>query len=150
MRPILLGMNNPQSAEPSMALWPDPPGCAGHRLWVISGMGRTEWLEMFERRNLLDSTRWVQAEGEKSADRMRGELRDRVVVMCGVDVARCVEGLPRGLFCWHRPMSGGVEGQGWWARIPHPSGKCRDWNDPIVVECARIFLEELAAAHAEG
>ena len=52
-RPIILGVQNPYPGE---ALYPSPVGCAGWRLWQMSGMAREHYLEVFDRRNLWEDS----------------------------------------------------------------------------------------------
>jgi hypothetical protein len=53
-RPILVGIDNPHSADPRRALMPMPTGSAGWRLWKLSGMPRPEYLRAFQRVNACD------------------------------------------------------------------------------------------------
>lgn len=142
-------MNNPLSSDPRHALYPHPPGCAGWNLAKYSGLSHREYLERFERRNILSQPKWERREALAAADALIEELRGRTVVILGVETAVIMRLTHLEAFRWQRPpVLGGLfdsGGDGWWARLPHPSGRCREWNDPLVRECAQIFLQELVA-----
>lgn len=140
MRPVLLGMNNPISSDPRHALYPHPPGCAGWNLRKYSGLTDEEYLARFDRRNILSQRKWEKREALAAADVLREELGPRRVVLLGVEVAAIMR-LPVSYapFIWRRTEAGG-----WWAGLPHPSGRCREWNDLLVRACAEVFLQELA------
>lgn len=139
MKPILLGMNNPQSSAPELALYPDPPGCAGYNLCKLLGMGTQNYLDLFERRNLLQERLWSAQDAAAAAETYRdGHDGERLVVILGEDVANLL---------WHTaPPFQWVQraGGGAWAKMPHPSGRCRHWNDQVIRRAAEIFLQELA------
>jgi hypothetical protein len=53
-KPLLVGEVNPYGGDPYYALYPAPDGCSGHRLcYLILGMRREDYLESFERINLV-------------------------------------------------------------------------------------------------
>lgn len=137
MKPVLLGMNNPHSDDPAKALGVLPTRASGYRLWqmlAISGMakeppvvvGAPQYEAAFDRYNLLDDEvfdperfthqRWLD---------ILGKINNRVVVMCGTNVPRTL-GLKHNGFNL-RPNS--AEGFVYYV-IPHPSGLCREYNDP--------------------
>lgn len=139
MKPVLLGMNNPNSEYPEFALYPDPPRCAGWNLWQLTGLTREGYLESFERMNLMDGLKWLPSDAQKGAERLRTELANRDVILLGNDVSRLMwVGDIEPCYRWRQKPEGG-----WWAKIPHPSGRCRHWNDPLEREMARIFFREL-------
>ncbi len=144
MRPILLGMNNPQSAKPSDALYPHPVGCAGWR--VLEMLRRRvpeatvqDYLVAFDRRNLLNATVWNGAEAKLSADefvRTERKLAGRTVVTLG-DKVRSLLGLEKDLIHPHE-RSGVI-----YRQLPHPSGLCRWYNEPQCLELTSLLLEDL-------
>lgn len=139
MKPVLLGMNNPNSEYPEFALYPDPPRCAGWNLWQLTGLTKEGYLDSFERMNLMSGRIWSPEDARKGADVLREQLAGRTVVMLGEDVARLMWlGIRDPSYTWRSKPEGG-----WWAKIPHPSGRCRHWNDPLEREMARIFFREL-------
>lgn len=50
----IVGSDNPHSSDPERALEPDRPGCAGWRLWKLSGLPKREYLAAFTRVNAVD------------------------------------------------------------------------------------------------
>jgi hypothetical protein len=142
MRPVLLGMNNPISSDPRHALYPAPPGCAGWNLRKYSGLTDHEYLARFDRRNILSQRKWEKREALAAADALIEELRGRRVVILGVETAVIMRLSHLQAFRWQEAPGGG---SGQWSRIPHPSGLCREWNDPLVRACAEVFLQEVAA-----
>ena len=126
MRPIILGMNNPYSVDPRLALFPSPPGCAGWRLWrmiadVRPGAFRQHYIDVFDRRNLLVGN-WSRRRAREAAAAI--ELpRGATVVLLGAEL-RDVLGLPA------RPIHPIVdECRGVvFRQVPHPSGRCPWYN----------------------
>ena len=143
MKPILMGMNNPLSARPEHALFPYPPGCTGHRIWKMlearTGATRSQYLEAFERRNLLNSLAWKKHEARPAALAVWPQLLGRVVVLLGND-PRDAFGVPPLLV--HPQEYGGVT----WRQLPHPSGRCHWYNSPKNRDVAALLLQELYEA----
>lgn len=137
MKPVLLGLNNPHSTDPSKALGVEPANASGHRLWSMmwqAGFGREPALEIlpedyeegFDRYNLLDQEvfRHVDFTIERYQfimDRLEG----RTVVMCGTNVPRALDLPHTGFHIQPRNTSLFT-----YYIIPHPSGLCREYNDP--------------------
>ncbi len=119
MRPLLVGEANPYSSEERLALAPLPRGAAGDRLRRILGMTVREYLRAFERVNLCrrvwddDYASWAAGEVVHSAQR-----RGQPVILLGARVAKAV-GVP--YLPFRRQLNTLV--------LPHPSGRCRTWND---------------------
>lgn len=128
-RPLLVGEDNPRSADPTHALLPYPDNCAGHRLSKILGLSRVEYMMIFDRVNLCLEN-WVAAEARERA----AELDDgaRPLVLLGVKVTRAF-GLPTAPFVQHANK----------LVFPHPSGRCRVWNDEGTRERARATVTAL-------
>lgn len=151
-RPVLLGMNNPISAEPRFALYPYPPGCTGYRLLRMlqtrrPEVGRREYLAAFDRRNLLSSLSWDSVDAARAAVDLRGALTGRHVLLLGAGPRRAL-GVPELLV--HPQEIDGIT----WRQLPHPSGRCRWYNDEDCRALAATLLEDLyvvgAAAVAAG
>lgn len=156
MKPMLVGESNPYGGDPYYALYPDPPGCAGHRLChKVLGMAEDEYLEAFDRVNLLDGPRWRVPVARTAARLLlRQTPKGKPVVLpshwiefgqplilLGARVTRAfrLTYTPFALHAW-------CDGLGDHRRIlvlPHPSGRCRVWNEPGAIEKARRAVTEL-------
>lgn len=153
MKPVLVAMNNPQSPLPTHCLYPHPEGCAGHRLWrMLEEAGRLhpdrhyisrkEYLERFERRNLLDSVVWDRSAAQAAAGALRERLRGRVAAILGQATRKALRlrrpGGKRAWFLWDWDPELNL----WYVLLPHPSGRCREYNDPAMCEAAgKILLQ---------
>lgn len=142
MSPVILGMNNPHSERPDLALWPAPVGCAGWRLWQLlrrrrPTASRSEYCKAFDRRNLCMGS-WSRRDAARAARTMAesGEFAGRTVLLLGEEV-RAAFGVRK---LYVEPQeSGGVV----YRQLPHPSGLCRYYNDPDFADVAALLLEEL-------
>lgn len=144
MKPILCGMNNPVSNDPEHSLWPQPPGCAGHRLAKmlcdVSMIGRGAYIKGFDRRNLLVG-RWVPTAAREAAqlfehEQTEAEEKPAAVVLLGNDVRDAFRHAPRLVHGYRR---GGVT----YRQVPHPSGRNPWYNDPDHRLVVGLMLEEL-------
>lgn len=151
MKPLILGMNSPPNMDPKYVLWPDPPRCAGWRLWKMleerTGASQRDYTEGFDRRNILTGS-WSASAARGILFGDRGEavlpvpgslidrLRGREVVLLG-EAPRCVIGLQPDLIVPQDRY--GVT----WRSIPHPSGLCRWYNDRTNRETVALLLENL-------
>jgi len=131
-RAILVGESNPYSRNPDDALLPYPAQSAGARLRGLLGWTEDEYLESFWRVNLIRGRCWHQAEAEQVAaklviDALRHDLD---VVMLGARVAAAFSKPP--LEPWAR--------DGNLVRVPHPSGRCREWYKPGARERLRRLM----------
>lgn len=151
MKTILLGANNPISADPQYALYPHPKGSTGHRLSEMLDaaygrkytgvVGRKQYAEGFERRNLLDSKKWSKKAAKEAAPAILSALGGRRVIIVGAETCDAL-GLPRSGWCeWVGAWTGTGEMQ--YCVIPHASGRCREYNDPaMVARVGDILLAE--------
>lgn len=161
MKTILLGMNNPQSEKPEHALYPYPAGCAGYRLWTMlqeasveSGLrmiDRAAYMKGFDRMNLLNSREWSAKDARASATELAPTLDGRRVVICGMKTAKT---LLRGLSdeqwgVWYE--CAGLEFKFDYCVIPHPSGRCREYNDlEMRREVGELLLKEYLRGAVEA
>ena len=107
-----------------------------------SGLDRGGYLRRFRRANLVGGP-WSAAAGRDAARALRGDLEGgvpRTVVVLGRDVARAM-GLSDVLV--HPQRRGPVT----YRVVPHPSGRCRWYNEPLHRVVVGLLLEEMA--HAE-
>lgn len=154
MKPLLLGMNNPLSDDPEYDLYPYPEGCTGWRLWKMlpDGTPRTQYLEAFDRRNVLHSRAWDRQAARQAGQKLLPELMGRVVVVLGSDV-RAALGLPPAeplLMSEYPIQAGGVEDDLRWVAFPHPSGRNRWFNDPGNQFAARQLFQALWRSSLAG
>lgn len=133
-RPVLVGMNNPISADPEHALYPHPPGCAGARLFhmleeQLPNIKRRDYLQAFERVNLVTGD-WSATAGRRGAAELLPRLTGRMVCLLGRDVLQSF-GLHRGHvaapLAWQHTL--GLTGGFGWCLVPHPSGRNTWYND---------------------
>lgn len=134
MKPVLLAMNNPIRPEPEYALYPYPPNCTGHRVWrmldeaaqrVGTHVSRSEYLDGFDRINLLNAREWSACDAAARAQEVLPRLADRRVAVLGVATLRALR-LPRPTDWLEWGDGGGLR----YTLMPHPSGRCREYNDP--------------------
>jgi len=132
---LLVGEDNPYTDVPEMALHPDLKGAAGSRLALILETPPAAFAAAFARVNLC-SGGWDRAAAEAAADALFKEqaLSGQPTVLLGARVCRAfwLEFRPFSTFEAERWL--GLEGgealtmRG--AILPHPSGRCRIWNEP--------------------
>jgi hypothetical protein len=156
MKPLLVGESNPYGNDPDYALYPFPENSAGYRLChVVLGMTMREYMRAFDRVNLMSGSKKWSLPGAREAAR---ELLDRTpkgesavlpshriefgqpLILLGARVARAfrLTYTPFELHAWG-------DGLGDHRRIlvlPHPSGRCRAWNEPGSYERARRMVRE--------
>lgn len=137
---LLVGESNPYGSDPAFALYPAPDGCAGHRLATkVLGLSRAQYLERYDRANLVADGRWSVPAARVAAAAIRASGRERLVLL-GRRVAKAF-GVDAPPFTVVRLFRGGSRA----AVIPHPSGLCRAWNEPGAFERARAVVAELEA-----
>ena len=143
MKPLLLGMNNPLSDEPEYDLYPYPPGCAGWRLWRMlpDGTTRQQYLDAFDRRNLLRAREWDQRAAREAADELFPKLSGRLVVVLGTQVRAALMLPPSEPLGRHSIVH--ERGQFEWIAFPHPSGRNHWFNDPANRAMASKVLLDL-------
>lgn len=144
---VILGEMNPQSSDPTHALWTRPAGCAGHRLWQMAtartGVTEEEWLEMTDRRNLCVGS-WDSETATDEAVRIAPELASRTVLILGALVAsefRRIADAPHPVnqIIWWEARD--------WVAIPHPSGLNRLYNNQVTKASVEILLADLIHMH---
>lgn len=132
-RILLVGEVNPLSLHPKFALWPDPPNSSGARLQRIFGLRRETYLSCFERQNLCRGA-WSTVEARRQAALILANPPD-VLVSLGLRVAQAL-GLPGTLFTIRMTLDGHLT-----IRLPHPSGRCRIWNESGVIRATRRLMK---------
>lgn len=152
-RVVLVGESNPYSLEPRHALLPWPAASAGARLRRILDMGELEYLRTFARFNLLGpGEAWsAQLVRARAGSIFGGYVSSEAcrVVLLGARVTAAF-GWPLNPFhvaaVCEREADAFEEGFVVRAlRLPHPSGRCRAWNEPGAAARARAAVAELMA-----
>lgn len=144
MRPVIVGMNNPNSDRPDTALLPYPRGSAGWRLWQmvhdVSGVSRHQWCRATERVNLVDGRQWDPLVASQRGRALWRDWVGRRVVVLGHSAREAICLPPAQLLVWNHHR--GVD----WCWAPHPSGLCRHYNSPLVRAVVGMRLEELISS----
>lgn len=137
-RVALIGMNNPLASKPEFALWPDPVGCTGWRLWQMlharTGATKTDYLRAFHRYNLTTDRRWDIQEARLNWDEMVDDLQENfdTVVLLGASVRQATGAVLPSVLITRAVVA-----------IPHPSGLCRWYNEDRNRQLVEVILEEL-------
>ena len=136
MRPLLVGELNPYGGDPRRALYPLPKNSAGGRLCrKVLGLGPVEYLRRFDRRNLCVGS-WTNRAARAAASEIAANLKpDSKLVLLGAKVCAA--------FGWrYEPFDLRLVGADLVPLVilPHPSGRCRTWNDPDSYHRAREAL----------
>jgi len=130
------------------ALYPHPSGCAGERLYQMTGLGLLEYLRI-PRRNVIrtyaetNDGKFPALAARDGAERLRPMLAGYDVVFMGRQVARAFghDGntiLPLRLLTWR-------EGPTYrYAMMPHPSGRNRWYNEEANRRLAVRFISRAA------
>lgn len=132
----------PKDTTSRTPLWSIRKGSAGSRLRAMTGLDRSAWTRRVPKFNLVPYriTKWPREFAEQQAQNLSSSLlRDCDLVLCGRKVARAF-GVPskHPWLVWTRSA--------WGPRvvvIPHPSGLCREYNDPEFVKRASRFLKRV-------
>lgn len=145
-KPVLLGLNNPHSTDPERALGVEPKGTSGYRLWSMLATEALieepptvilapQYEAGFDRYNISDELVFRPV----STDRyqfIRDKIRGRTVVMCGTNVPRYLDLQYTGFHL--KPM---IASEFIYYVIPHPSGLCREYNNPQMrAEVGQLLL----------
>lgn len=140
-RLLLLGEVNPLSDDPDHALYDWPRGCSGHRLrTLVLAVRRATYRDpRIHRRNLCVgrfSVGEARVAGEATREAQRASRVYDAVVALGARPWRAlgVGELPEFSYTY-QPDDGC-----YYARLPHPSGLCRSWNQAGAFERARDVM----------
>lgn len=156
LRPLLIGQAPGPRTDPEMPLFPVPSTSAGGRLQDLMGLRRGQYLEMFERVNLLPYFPGSNSQGDKfpmrpaklAASVMKPLLVDRTVIMVGRQVAQAF-GHEAEFLEWtelrcrrpsHHPRCPGLAKV---LVIPHPSGRNHWYNNAENKRTAEEVLQKL-------
>lgn len=144
MNPILVGMLNPHTLDPKMALAPirgaKNGATAGMKLFMLLNqrrpVSRREYLDRFDRINLCLGT-WSEDHARRRAIELERTWRDRHVVLLGAAVRTAFEIPSRG------PLNIYERNSNTFFMLPHPSGKTIWYNDEVNRARAADLLAQL-------
>lgn len=100
-----------------------------------SGISAMDYIEGFEHHNLINSLEWSRSEARPAAEKLTKKLEGRTVILLGAAVRDAFR-LPPVLV---KPV---VDRGVVFRQLPHPSGRCRWYNDPKHRKLAGLLLEE--------
>lgn len=140
-------MNNPYGSDENYALYPEPRGAAGDRLYrVILGMDKHDYMRSFVRRNTMKGV-WKLAQAKVAAASLFRELPPgTTVVLLGQQVWEAWKSIDPGrlLGCSSKWIPFTIMGDQTqdltYVLFPHPSGLSRFWNDEGNITLARKTL----------
>lgn len=140
---LVVGVAPGPRTHGGLPMFPHPPGSAGGRLLKMSGMPVEAYLGRLRRVNLCRSV-FGKTEARQRArelyleHRTIGEPHVRFV-LCGRQVTDAFATV----LCINKPLDW-FDHQRWagieYAAIPHPSGRCREYNDPALAVRAREVI----------
>jgi hypothetical protein len=151
MNVLLVGEDNPFSADPEFALYSSPDGCSGHRLMKILGLPEDQYLAL-HRTNLCASGAWSMVEARRRARLLSADRSApwRTIVLLGRKVADAFDyeqpfftsGIEPHTTAWPVPIT--------YVSLPHPSGRNQRLWTSGARDRAREILRELAPSAAWG
>lgn len=147
-RPTIVGLHNPHSADPEMAL--DPSVASGRRLWkmldAFDPPAARVYRHAFSRRNLCPTakeTRSHSAMRRLAAEMVKEFVPGSIVVLLGDEVrlafSRVLSEPIEKRLPIHPQVIDGVA----WRVLPHPSGRTLAYNDPVFRSLAGMLLSDL-------
>lgn len=130
---LLVGELNPYSTDERYDLYDLPVGSAGWRLRSkIFGLRRTTYFQI-KKKNLC-RLRWDASEASKTAAEILLNHPETTLVLLGKKVLRAFDLGDISPFT--------VSGR--FVVLPHPSGRCREWNDPAAITKTREIMSVVA------
>ena len=141
-KPIIIGMNPGPRTDPTEPLYPDSRCKSGLRLCNFMKLDPSEYLELFERRNLIPerTPKWPHLRARKLASAMQPELTGRWILLVGSRVSDAFgfSSNPLNRFVYSKSYVMGC--------IPHTSGLNRYYNysqNILATEsCLEQFVDE--------
>lgn len=152
---LLLGEDNPQSSRPEFQLYPRPSGCAGHRLQsTVLELPEYHYLAIW-RANLCSPTWNSLAARQRMWKLLDVETPWTTIVALGRKVAKTFELALETKIVFDRdgvdsgpmklePFSTASFGAKRVVSLPHPSGRCREWNDASAFTRAQSLMRLVA------
>lgn len=140
MTPLLVGEANPYGADPYFALYPRPEGASGDRLChlILDFRHEKHYLDLFERVNLCPRDWNTRAARERAVQLRSVPAFQAVLLGRKVAAAFGLEDVPA--FSVWRPSE---VSRAWCVLLPHPSGRCTEWNTPGAFQRARELVQSV-------
>lgn len=156
-RPLLIGQAPGPNTRPDCPLYPLPATSAGGRLARFMGISERDYLRAFDRVNLLyefpgkegKEDRFPPHLARRAATHMLPLLAGRQVILVGRNVATAFGYGELEWFTWAEHHLGQGRDRVRFGVIPHPSGRCRAYNEAGARERARVFLLDAVARKLE-
>ena len=148
-RPVIVGMNNPLGSDPRHALYPHPAGCAGYRLWKLleerTGASRSQYLSVFDRRNLLPTREWTGSrEARRAAEAILPDIQGRTILLLGAEVRKAFGQIDLQPGDFVDVLVFSLSEKRWrFYYLPHPSGRNLWYNDEANRQLASGLLANL-------
>lgn len=133
---FLVGEDNPHSSDPRMALYPRP-GTAGSRLATILSMSESVYMRTFARVNLCSGS-WNTRLAKASA---LGVLS--TASRAGVSIVLLGSRVCKSFGVAFEPFAEVRVGDVQAVVLPHPSGRCRIWNDAATAGRAASAVAQI-------
>jgi len=134
MKAVIVGLFNPKSQDPAYAMEPFTPNGSGERLWKMLSevvpVTKQDYVGHFEMINVIDTDKvtWEDVEYfEARAIEIERRVESRPAAVLGIMAwtSLRVERSPIRKTDWFGHY------KNWWL-LPHPSGLCRVYNDPVM------------------
>jgi hypothetical protein len=134
---MLVGEQNPYGEDQKYALYPLPENSAGGRLCHrVLGMSTFQYIRSFRRVNLLGPGKWRATDVNTAAQRLIVSApAGSSFILLGAKVTAAFGATDLADF-ESSVIPVGLK----FLRLPHPSGRARQWNDPASFERARAAL----------
>lgn len=151
---LLIGEDNPYGGDPRFALYPYPRRASGHRLMTILGVAEGVYLddEAIARTNLCPE-HWSAKLARKNARAIHEAPPAATVVLLGRKVAEAFGAEIFSSSVAFLPFTATYmvkDPPVHYVALPHPSGRCTEWNAPGAVERARRLMRTACPAIAWG
>jgi hypothetical protein len=139
-KPLIVGELNPYGKDPALALYPLPRAASGARLCRLLGISGANYLRNFDRANLCVG-KWRKVDAVEEAGRLLDTPRPFYVLL-GRKVSDVFLRMGnKESFCVRRVTIRLAHHT--FLLLPHPSGRCREWNSQVKVAQARALMVTL-------
>lgn len=140
-RICFIGELNPYGTDPARALYPFPRHASGNHLREILQLTDREYVYRYDRMNLCQrywSLKTARVAAQTILEERRAHGGKHGLVLCGAQVAAAFD-LPYRPGITTYPANSEIA----LLSIPHPSGRCRAWNDHDILVAVRESFKQL-------